>query len=92
MSGPHEADPELGAKEPPPPADSSSETQKPSQKNLTEDSDKKLQWGFRLSWAGNWILLAAKLYAFVASRSKSVLASLADSAGKLQNPLYFWAI
>ncbi|BDA45866.1 Metal tolerance protein 9 [Coccomyxa sp. Obi] len=57
------------------------------QNDHQEDSDKKLQWGFRLSWAGNWILLAAKLYAFVASRSKSVLASLADSAVDLVSQL-----
>ncbi len=86
MSGPQEADPELGGKEPSPPANGrKSETQKPAQNDHQEKSDKKLQWGFRLSWAGNWILLAAKLYAFVASRSKSVLASLADSAGKFRD-------
>lgn len=85
VSGPPEADPELGelgTKEPAPPANGSAkEAQKSAQNTHQEDHDKKLQWGFRLSWAGNWILLAAKLYAFVASRSKSVLASLADSAG-----------
>ena len=41
----------------------------------------RLDWAFKASWAVNWFLLAAKLLAFIASHSKAVLASLADSGG-----------
>jgi divalent metal cation (Fe/Co/Zn/Cd) transporter len=40
-----------------------------------------LKLAFRLSWAANWLLLGLKIAAFVVSRSKAVLASLADSGG-----------
>lgn len=35
----------------------------------------------RLSWAVNWLLLGLKIVAYAVSRSKAVLASLADSGG-----------
>jgi divalent metal cation (Fe/Co/Zn/Cd) transporter len=35
----------------------------------------------RLSWVVNWLLLGLKIAAYVVSRSKAVLASLADSGG-----------
>lgn len=40
------------------------------------------------SWVVNIFLLAAKVVAFVATNSKAVLASLADSAGALRSPEY----
>jgi divalent metal cation (Fe/Co/Zn/Cd) transporter len=46
-----------------------------------QDRNKKI--AFNASWAVNWLLLAAKIYVFYVSKSKSVLASLADSAGGL---------
>lgn len=36
----------------------------------------------QLSWVANWLLLALKILAFAVSRSKAVMASMADSAGE----------
>lgn len=43
----------------------------------------KLKLAFRLSWLVNWLLLGLKVLAVVVSGSKAVLASTADSAGKV---------
>lgn len=40
-----------------------------------------LNLAYKLSWVVNWLLLGIKIYAFAVSRSKAVLASMADSAG-----------
>lgn len=52
---------------------------------VTESADAgfsfHLALAFKLSWVVNWLLLGLKVYAFVVSRSKAVLASMADSAG-----------
>lgn len=40
---------------------------------------KKVRWGIRASWVVNWLLLFAKIAAFVISLSYSVLASAVDS-------------
>jgi len=43
------------------------------------NSNTRLEWAFRLSWLGNWLLLVLKIFAFSMSGSKAVLASLIDS-------------
>ena len=43
-----------------------------------------------MSWAVNIVLLVAKVYAFYISNSKSVLASLADSAVDLASQVVIW--
>jgi hypothetical protein len=50
-----------------------------------DDADHSLHVAraFQLSWVVNWLLFALKVYAFAVSSSKAVLASMADSAGKL---------
>lgn len=41
--------------------------------------DVSMKWAFNLSWVVNIMLFAVKLWAYMASNSKAVLASLADS-------------
>lgn len=52
---------------------------------IPEDTkDTRLQWTLyatRSSWIVNWLLFFIKLYVVIFSRSKSVIASLVDSAG-----------
>lgn len=51
----------------------------PTSLSTPQSSDKSLQWAFNLSWVVNILLFAVKLWAYLASNSKAVLASLADS-------------
>ncbi len=59
-------------------------TSKSNTNNTTEfnavDNNKYYEFAVNASWAVNWFLLGAKLYAAIASSSKAVLAALADSA------------
>lgn len=58
-----------------------------------ESKDMKLKrttYATRASWIVNWLLLFIKLYVVIFSKSKSVVASLVDSAGTadMTNNLY----
>jgi divalent metal cation (Fe/Co/Zn/Cd) transporter len=46
----------------------------------------------RASWVVNWLLFFVKLYVVIFSRSKSVIASLVDSAGMSSILLLFFII
>lgn len=47
-----------------------------------ESQNRRLNYAFIASWIVNWFLLGAKIYVFVTTGSKAVLASMADSGGE----------
>lgn len=54
--------------------------QSQSTRDVSQEDSKLASFASMASWAVNWFLLGAKMFLFIATFSKSVLASLADSA------------